>query len=225
MKNKQQQNPPPSFLSHFVNAQMHLNKIISNFLIFISGLALGITLSFYIKDNPLQTYTKLAQAKTNFDSTIYKLVPIDSPSPPPPPPPSPVNKTKITTKPLTPPPSPAPPVGLKEYIKAPSVMHDMGDSELLWRASMVPKRSGAFPFKNTKPKVAFMFLTKGDLALAPLWDLFFKGHEGLYSIYVHANPTSGETMPENSVFHGRRVPSKVSVIILLHNLHFSRIWI
>ncbi|XP_061988719.1 glycosyltransferase BC10-like [Rosa rugosa] len=208
MKNKQQQNPPPCFLKHFVKAQMQINKIISIFLIFVSGLALGITLSFYIKDTPLQIYTALAQAKTNFDSTIYKLVPIDSP--PPPPPPSPVkNETNITTNPLSSPPaSPPPPVELKNYVKVPSAMHGMEDSELLWRASMVPKRSGALPFKNTKPKVAFMFLTRGDLALAPLWERFFKGNEGLYSIYVHASPTSGETMPENSVFHGRRVPSK-----------------
>ncbi|KAL6175285.1 hypothetical protein ACLB2K_051927 [Fragaria x ananassa] len=208
MKNKHQKNPPPCFLKHFVNAQIQINKIITVFLIFVSGLALGITLSFYIKDTPLHIYTALAQAKTSLDSTIYKLVPVDNS---PPPPPSPFNETKIATVPLAspPPPQPSPPPPSKAAYVKPSAMHDMEDSELLWRASMVPKRSGAYPFKNdTKPKVAFMFLTRGDLALAPLWERFFKGHEGLYSVYVHANPDSGETMPENSVFHGRRVPSK-----------------
>ncbi|KAK7847936.1 hypothetical protein CFP56_006090 [Quercus suber] len=51
---------------------------------------------------------------------------------------------------------------------------------------------------------------KGAMPLAPLWELFFKGHEGLYSIYVHPNPSFNGTVPQGSVFHGRRIPSKVS---------------
>ena len=39
------------------------------------------------------------------------------------------------------------------------------------------------------PKVAFLFLVKWDLPLAPLWDKFFEGrHRGLYSVYVHTHP-------------------------------------
>ncbi|KAM7520260.1 hypothetical protein LguiB_019222 [Lonicera macranthoides] len=65
-----------------------------------------------------------------------------------------------------------------------------------------------FPYKHV-PKVAFMFLTPGPLPLAPLWDKFFKGHEGLYSIYVHPHPSYDETLvPQNSVFFGRRIPSQ-----------------
>ncbi|CAI5962455.1 unnamed protein product [Closterium sp. NIES-64] len=45
-------------------------------------------------------------------------------------------------------------------------------------------------------KVAFMFLTKGAVPLAPLWERFFKGHEGRYSIYVHASPDY--TFPKNA---------------------------
>ncbi|XP_065864441.1 glycosyltransferase BC10-like [Euphorbia lathyris] len=82
----------------------------------------------------------------------------------------------------------------------------MEDSELLWRASMAP-RVREFPFKYV-PKVAFMFLTRGDLTFSPLWDLFFRGHEGLYSIYVHTNPSYNGTVPSNSAFYGRRIPSK-----------------
>ncbi|CAN1224289.1 Glycosyltransferase BC10 [Linum grandiflorum] len=87
-----------------------------------------------------------------------------------------------------------------------TVCHDMNDEELLWRASMVPRIS-SLPFRRV-PKVAFMFLTRGPLPLAPLWELFFRGHEGLYSIYVHNLPSYNETDPVDSVFYGRRIPSQ-----------------
>lgn len=99
-------------------------------------------------------------------------------------------------------------IGLKEFLKPPNVVHDMTDEELLWRASMEP-RVAEYPFKRA-PKVAFLFLTKGPLPLAPLWEIFFKGYEGLYSIYVHSHPSFNGTVPKSSVFHGRRIPSKVS---------------
>ncbi|KAH9722829.1 Core-2/I-branching beta-1,6-N-acetylglucosaminyltransferase family protein [Citrus sinensis] len=85
-------------------------------------------------------------------------------------------------------------------------MHDMTEEELLWRASMSP-RIHEYPFKRV-PKVAFLFLTRGAVTLAPLWEKFFHGHEGLYSIYVHSSPSFNETVPQSSVFHGRRIPSK-----------------
>ncbi|XAR67548.1 hypothetical protein NMG60_11002341 [Bertholletia excelsa] len=97
-------------------------------------------------------------------------------------------------------------VGLTEFLKPPEAMHDMNDDELLWRASMVP-RIRDYPFNRT-PKVAFMFLTRGYLPLAPLWEKFFEGHEGLYSIYVHALPSFHGTVSEESVFQSRRIPSK-----------------
>ncbi|WOL02831.1 hypothetical protein Cni_G11550 [Canna indica] len=85
-------------------------------------------------------------------------------------------------------------------------MHDMTDEELLWRASMVPRVA----FKHApKPKVAFLFLTRRDLPLTPLWEMFFEGNEGLYSIYVHHHPASNWSVPKDSVFYGTSVPSKV----------------
>eukprot|EP00475_Leptophrys_vorax_P006554 TRINITY_DN14068_c0_g1_i1.p1 TRINITY_DN14068_c0_g1~~TRINITY_DN14068_c0_g1_i1.p1 ORF type:complete len:453 (-),score=7.86 TRINITY_DN14068_c0_g1_i1:140-1498(-) len=36
-------------------------------------------------------------------------------------------------------------------------------------------------------KIAFMFLTRGPLPLAPLWARFFEGHEGRYSVYIHVS--------------------------------------
>ncbi|GAV79177.1 Branch domain-containing protein [Cephalotus follicularis] len=84
----------------------------------------------------------------------------------------------------------------------------MNEEELLWRVSLVP-HVHKYPFKRL-PKVAFMFLTKGPVVFAPLWERFFKGHESLYSIYVHSCPFFNGTVPKNSVFYGRRIPSEVS---------------
>lgn len=40
------------------------------------------------------------------------------------------------------------------------------------------------------PKIAFMFLTPGPLPLVGFWEEFFRGHEGKFSIYVHASKLS-----------------------------------
>ncbi|KAK8524861.1 hypothetical protein V6N13_015859 [Hibiscus sabdariffa] len=97
---------------------------------------------------------------------------------------------------------------LENFIRPPSnLMHNMNDTELLWRASFVPQIK-EYPFKRV-PKIAFMFLTKGPLPLAPLWDRFFKGHEELYSIYVHALPSYTGGYPPSSVFYGRQIPSQI----------------
>jgi hypothetical protein len=225
-----QGSPPPN--NKLLNAQMHLQNLVFYFLLFCSGLALGLTLSFYLRD-----FSFNLQLNQLFDLPAT-APPVLSPPPLPlqmantnltrvgSPPPSPslpiqmtnTNLTRVGSSPPPPPPPHSPPlqitknnlsrVGLKQYLKPPSAMHDMKDEELLWRASMAP-RIREFPLKRT-PKVAFLFLTKGPLPLAPLWELFFKGHEGLYTIYVHPNPSFNGTVPENSVFHGRRIPSKVS---------------
>jgi hypothetical protein len=78
---------------------------------------------------------------------------------------------------------------------------------LMWRASMVPHLE-KFPYNRT-PKVAFMFLTRGRLPLAPLWEKFFKGHAGFYSIYLHNSSELNNEPPEFSAFFNRRIPSKV----------------
>lgn len=43
------------------------------------------------------------------------------------------------------------------------------------------------PVKSKRSKVAFMFLTPGTLPFERLWEKFFEGHEGRYTIYVHAS--------------------------------------
>ncbi|KAJ1403501.1 Glycosyl transferase, family 14 [Sesbania bispinosa] len=101
-------------------------------------------------------------------------------------------------------------VRFKEFHEPSHVMHDMNDEELLWRASVTPKIH-EYPFDRV-PKMAFMFLVRGSMPLAPLWEKFFKGHKGYYSIYLHSNPSYNELEPESPLFHGRRIPIKVSSI-------------
>ncbi|XP_047057802.1 glycosyltransferase BC10-like [Lolium rigidum] len=85
-------------------------------------------------------------------------------------------------------------------------MHNMTDEELLWRASMEPRRSTQV---STVPKVAFLFLVQGALPLWPLWEIFFNGQDKeLYSIYVHASPGYTDLAPKESVFYGRLIPSQ-----------------
>lgn len=81
-------------------------------------------------------------------------------------------------------------------------MHNMSDDELLARASRVVDRN------SSSYKLAFMFLTPGPLPLAPLWERFFRGHEALYSIYVHPHPSYNDTTPLDSAFYARRIPSQ-----------------
>lgn len=100
------------------------------------------------------------------------------------------------------------PGSVESWIRPPSnLLHTMNDTELFWRASFVP-RIQSYPFKRT-PKIAFMFLTKGPLPMAPLWERFFKGHEGLYSIYVHSMPSYTADFSPSSVFYRRQIPSQV----------------
>ncbi|KAK4719170.1 hypothetical protein R3W88_017508 [Solanum pinnatisectum] len=86
--------------------------------------------------------------------------------------------------------------------------HSMNDAELFWRASFVSQMKN-LPFKRT-PKIAFLFLTRGSLPLAPLWERFFKGNEELYSIYIHNLPSYKPDFPTSSVFYGRQIPSQVA---------------
>ncbi|GFP86090.1 hypothetical protein PHJA_000752900 [Phtheirospermum japonicum] len=101
------------------------------------------------------------------------------------------------------------PKNTDSWIKPPSnLLHHMNDSELFWRASFVPSIKN-YPFKRT-PKIAFMFLTRGPLPLAPLWEKFFKGNEKLYSIYIHSSPSYHPDFSPSSVFYGRQIPSQVT---------------
>lgn len=107
-------------------------------------------------------------------------------------------------------------LSFKGFLSPAHLMHSMSDKELFWRVSMAPKMK-EYPFERV-PKVAFMFMTRGPLPLARLWDRFFKGHEGLYSVYVHTIPDYKLNAPESSAFYGRQIPSEVT-----HNSMFLSI--
>ena len=113
---------------------------------------------------------------------------------------------------------------LEHWIRPPSnLLHSMSDEELLWRASFVP-RVKTYPYKRV-PKIAFMFLTRGPLPFAPLWEKFYKGNEGLYSIYIHALPSYVANFSSSSPFYQRQIPSQVSFRFLLSafQLHFPNL--
>ncbi|XVF50554.1 hypothetical protein PTKIN_Ptkin04bG0110700 [Pterospermum kingtungense] len=165
-----------------LNSHLHLGYLF-HVVSFIIGLSIGITLSFnsHLHIANLFSFSSL---KPLLSPPPLRLVPPSSPQQPPPLPPSMTVESK----------------------KEQPLMHNMDDDELFWRASFVP-RVEAFPFENV-PKIAFLFLTKGPIPLAPLWEIFFKGHEGLYNIYVHPHPSYKDFAAEDSVFYGRRIPSK-----------------
>ncbi|CAL4918851.1 unnamed protein product [Urochloa decumbens] len=102
---------------------------------------------------------------------------------------------------------------LERWIRPPAhARHAMTDEELLWLASSAPRArgqgKGGYPFRRV-PKMAFMFLAHGPLPMAPLWERFFRGNEGRYSIYVHTMPLYRANFTSDSVFYRRQIPSKV----------------
>ncbi|ESW24740.1 hypothetical protein PHAVU_004G156000 [Phaseolus vulgaris] len=236
MKNKEQQGKGDgkgagSYLNLFF-AQLDLLNFFGHALVFGIGLLIGITLTFFVKNfsfinfqiqqfslpsntlkpppfSPISSNISLPipDIKTKNESHCFEGLVLDSgkkntsSSPQKDNQTIPSSNSTLVTKVVN-----FTRIGLSEFLKSPMAMHDMSDEELLWKASMVPMIH-KLPFKQT-PKVAFMFLTKGPVLLAPLWERFFKGNEGLYSIYVHSYPSSNETVPKNSVFHGRNIPSK-----------------
>lgn len=103
-------------------------------------------------------------------------------------------------------------LSMKSFLGPTHLMHGMTDEELFWRASLVPKME-EYPFERV-PKVAFLFLTRGPLPFKPLWERFFMGHKGLYSIYIHSIPDYKLNVTEDSVFYSRQIPSEVRLAIL-----------
>ncbi|XP_019457521.1 PREDICTED: uncharacterized protein LOC109357921 [Lupinus angustifolius] len=171
----------PSYMKLFSFRQRYLINFFTHVLVFGFGFVIGIPLTFYL-------YETLS---INFQIQRI-LLPSYGPN-------SKFSPPLVITNSKS-------RKGLSDFLKPPRAMHDMSEEELLWRASMVPKINHP-PFNHT-PKVAFMFLTKGPLLSAPLWERFFKGNKGLYSIYVHSLPSFSGTVLPSSVFHGRRIPSK-----------------
>uniref|UniRef100_A0A0C9RW72 TSA: Wollemia nobilis Ref_Wollemi_Transcript_9541_1888 transcribed RNA sequence n=1 Tax=Wollemia nobilis TaxID=56998 RepID=A0A0C9RW72_9CONI len=173
-----------SFISQCAKRDWHMARIISYLILVGFGVVLGVVTTFHM--------TRYLGTQTMFN-------PLDkAASASLPPPSSPSCKNSSNEHPL----------GIELSIRSSSqAMHNMSDKELLWRASMAPRRKG-YPFPRV-PKIALMFLTKGPLPLSPLWEQFLRGHEGLYSIYLHTLPSFKPKVPKESPFYGRQIPSKV----------------
>ncbi|XP_066350996.1 glycosyltransferase BC10-like [Miscanthus floridulus] len=97
-------------------------------------------------------------------------------------------------------------LAFRAFVHPPRLAHSMTDDELFWRASLVP-RAEEFPFQRV-PKVAFLFMVRGPIPFVPLWDKFFRGHQGLYSVYVHTVPDYKLNVSKSSAFYGRQIPSE-----------------
>lgn len=80
---------------------------------------------------------------------------------------------------------------------------DYKEKDLLCEAH----KAAVVPMAGKSPKVAFLFLVRGEIVFEPLWRRFFRGHEESYSVYVHASNASYE-YAESSFFHGKNVPSQ-----------------
>ncbi|XP_022923747.1 uncharacterized protein LOC111431360 [Cucurbita moschata] len=175
------------------NSPSHFSQIF-RFLFLLIGFSIGMAIGLNL--NSFSSFNIFSFPSS--PSTLLFLKPQQPPSSPPP--------SQLPSPLLPPVPLPSP-----EFFDPnvePPLMHRMTDDEVFWRASMVPLIK-EFPYERV-PKVAFMFLIKGPLPLAPLWEMFFKGHERLFSIYVHTHPSYNvsSSLPPGSVFHGRRIPSQ-----------------
>eukprot|EP00246_Nothoceros_aenigmaticus_P000448 TRINITY_DN10668_c0_g1_i1.p1 TRINITY_DN10668_c0_g1~~TRINITY_DN10668_c0_g1_i1.p1 ORF type:complete len:396 (-),score=47.14 TRINITY_DN10668_c0_g1_i1:342-1529(-) len=85
--------------------------------------------------------------------------------------------------------------------------HNHTDDRLLFLASMEPRRTPPEDLGIVK-KVAFLFLVKGSIPFEPIWNRFFKGNQGKFSVYVHASPDYEPVHAKSSFFYGRYIPSQ-----------------
>ncbi|KAL0727011.1 hypothetical protein Bca4012_023104 [Brassica carinata] len=61
------------------------------------------------------------------------------------------------------------------------------------------------PSITQNSKIAFLFLTPGTLPFEKLWDEFFKGHEGKFSVYIH--PSKERPVHISRYFSDREIHS------------------
>ncbi|CAL9086796.1 unnamed protein product [Musa acuminata var. zebrina] len=89
---------------------------------------------------------------------------------------------------------------------------EMDDLALFRRATLASAGGGGGLRRRAAapPKIAFMFLTNSDLSFAPLWERFFRGHERLFNVYVHADPSARLLLPPTPSFLGRFIPAKAT---------------
>ncbi|VVB11066.1 unnamed protein product [Arabis nemorensis] len=68
----------------------------------------------------------------------------------------------------------------------PPSLREYSDDEIAARV-VIREILSSPPVITRNSKIAFMFLTPGTLPFERLWDRFFQGHEGKFSVYIHAS--------------------------------------
>ncbi|KAK9931638.1 hypothetical protein M0R45_018909 [Rubus argutus] len=68
----------------------------------------------------------------------------------------------------------------------PAPAREYNDDEIASRV-VIKEILSAPPVQSKNPRIAFMFLTPSAVPFEKLWDKFFHGHEGRFSVYVHAS--------------------------------------
>ncbi|GAB2291434.1 hypothetical protein Dimus_025689 [Dionaea muscipula] len=81
---------------------------------------------------------------------------------------------------------------------------DYTDDEMASRVVIKEILNSPLPWSETR-KIAFMFLTPGPLPFEKLWELFFQGHEGKFSVYIHASQK--RAVRKSQYFKGRDIRS------------------
>ncbi|XP_074575782.1 glycosyltransferase BC10-like [Curcuma longa] len=107
---------------------------------------------------------------------------------------------------------------LAPRILPPKRLHSIPDCDemydlALFRRATLASAGGAGGLRRravATPKIAFMFLTNSDLFFAPLWERFFRGHEQLFNVYIHADPSVRLLLPPTPSFRGRFIPAKAT---------------
>lgn len=90
-------------------------------------------------------------------------------------------------------------VRLHNYLTDAQLLQDAVDAAG-WPSS---SSSGIKSSSTLVPRIAFLFLVRGSIPFEPLWEKFFSGNEGKYSLYVHAAP--GYRFPNTSLFFQKEI--------------------
>ena len=91
-------------------------------------------------------------------------------------------------------------------------VHTLADDRLFQQASLATASSDSSPAVctlNVDCKLSLLFLTRGPLPLARLWERWLSNQDGLYSIYIHAEPGFKLGSEYPAMFLDREIPSQV----------------
>ena len=103
-------------------------------------------------------------------------------------------------------------VKLQRFSSTQVSVHNLPDDQLFQQVSLsiAPiESSPAVCSLSVNCKLSLLFLTRGPLPLARLWERWLSNQDGLYSIYVHAEPGFKLGSEYPALFQDREIPSQV----------------